>query len=511
MRSRRVLGWLCLAVMIAATAACTPAGDASGTGSQGTASAVESAAYELTLPYSAKDVLNPYTAKTKQNQELAHLLFDPLVKASDTFEPVYYLAKRITQNGKTLTVELNTAAFTDGSPLTASDVLYSIRQAQAEGSCYRSKLSNIASAGIGENGQIVLQLAHDDPSYAVNLDFPIIKADTADLRNGNFLPIPPVGCGRYTLQTENNTASLQANPRYYRGTVERQSISLVNCPDNDSLQHYLSIEAVNLIYSDLSDGVIPKLAGASTKTPSSSLVYLGVNGQAGPMTSPQLRQAVSFALDRRQICESAFFGYAEPATSLFHPRWSALGGLSSMDPDANEQLAVAYLEELGYNTLDEDGYRVRADGKGLTLRLLYNSENTARAAMANQAVIQLKRCGIRVEPEGVSFEEYGRRLQNGSFDLYLGEVRLANSMDVYPLFHTPGVVYGLPEESSAAAAFAAYYSGETDLLGAVSAFVSEMPFLPLCYRNGVIVSAGGVAPSLPYSTSDLYNGIEQLP
>ena len=510
MRRRRGLCLLCAAVMLAVTAACSDGGDAGGTESHATASQADEAVYELTLPFSAKDVLNPYTAKTKQNQELAHLLYDPLVKASDAFEPIYYLAKQVVQTDKTLEISLNKAAFTDGSALTAEDVIYSIRQAQAEGSRYVSKLSNIASAYIGESGNVIIQLTHDDPYFAVNLDFPIIKSDTADLRNDNFLPIPPIGCGRYTLQTEKGVSSLQANPNYYRGQITLQTIGLVDCPDNDSLNHYLSIEKINMIYSDLSDVTIPKLAGTSTKTLSSSLVYLGANGQYGPLTSPQLRLAVSFSLDRSQISESAFFGYAEPATSLFHPKWAAIGGLKSIDESANEQLAVAYLEELGYNILDEDGYRVNSLGNRLTLSLLYNKENNARAAVANQVAIQLKRCGIQLQPEGVTFEEYAQRLSSGSFDLYIGEVRLSNSMDVYPLFNTPGIVYGIPTESAAAEAFQSYYRGETDLLGAVSAFVSEMPFLPLCYRNGVILSSSAVAPALHYSTSDLYNDIELL-
>ncbi|MBP5617930.1 MAG: hypothetical protein J6X61_02105, partial [Clostridia bacterium] len=69
---------------------------------------------------------------------------------------------------------------------------------------------------------------------------------------------------------------------------------------------------------------------------------------------------------------------------------------------------------------------------------------------------------------------------------------------------------GLPAQSQAADAFQAYFDGQADLLSAISAFMSEMPFLPLCYRNGVILSTEAVQPLLAYSPSDLFNGIEQL-
>ena len=507
---RRVGCVLCAALLVLSLAACGE----SGSGGKHTASVTSQqkgpVVSDLTLPYSAKDVLNPYLAKTKQNQELSHLLYDPLVKATATFDAENFLAEEVRQEGKALTVTLRAATFTDGAPLTADDVVYSLTKAKAEGSLYAEKLSNVASVHAVDSRTVGLELTYGDPNFAVNLDCPIIRKDSDTLTDQNNLPLPPIGCGRYTLVSDADGAHLAANPAYYRGTIGLTEIQLVDCPDEDSLSHYLSIEKISMVYSDLSDAAIPKLTGVTTTTVSATLVYLGVNNARGLTGDSRLRQAVSFALDRKALSEDAFFGYALPAANLFHPAWSVIGGLRSIDEQPNEQLTVAYLEELGYNSLDGQGFRVNAAGERLTLRLLYNQENAARATAADRIVRQLQRFGIAIERQCVSFEEYRRLLQNGQFDLYLGEVRLANSMDVYPLFHKEGVVYGLPAECEAKAAFDAYYAGEGDLLSAVSAFVSEMPFLPLCYRGGVILSSEAVAPLLKYSPSDLFNGIEQI-
>ena len=43
----------------------------------------------LSLPFSATDSLNPYVAVTKVNQELSMLMYDPLIKLNEKFEPVY--------------------------------------------------------------------------------------------------------------------------------------------------------------------------------------------------------------------------------------------------------------------------------------------------------------------------------------------------------------------------------------------------------------------------------------
>lgn len=506
---RKATALLCAFVMLLALCACKPDGQESGAASSTASGKPHQASTTVTLPYSAKDVLNPYLAKTKQNQELSNLLYDPLVKVDDTFEPVYFLAQSVEQTDKKISVRLNSATFTDGSPVTADDVVYSLKQARAEGSNYRSRLSNVVNCYAVDSMSLVIEIGHYDPFYVNNLDFPIIKSGTAGLKDDNNISVAPIGCGRYALQS-GKSYYLAANKSYYRTEVKLSTIELVNCPDEDSLSHYLSIGKISFVYSDLSDSVIPKFAGTTTKTPSTSLVYLGVNCQNGLLADAKMRLAISFGIERQAICEDAYFGYAQPATSLFHPKWSEIGGLESIDSSQNIKLAVAYLEELGYNDLDADGYRLNEKGDRLTLRLLYNSDNSARAAAANKITAQLKKCGLAVEQVSTDFDGYRSLLESGSFDLYIGEVRLSNSMDLYPVLTSRTAVYGIPEQSAAVTAFLNFYSGETDLLSAVSAFVSEMPFLPLCYRDGVIISDKRIAQVISYSPSDLYNNIESL-
>lgn len=506
---RKIAAFVCGLVMLFSLSACKPNGqDSTDTPSTQSGQQTESKV-SVTLPYTAKDLLNPYLAKTKQNQELSNLLYDPLIKVDDSFEPIYFLAEKVEQTNKKIVVRLRSATFTDGAPVTSDDVIYSIKQAKADGSNYRSRLSNIVNCYAVDSLSLVIEIGHADPYYINNLDFPVIKSGTASLKNENNISVAPIGCGRYTLQSGKGYF-LAANKNYYRGDIKLDTIELVDCPDEDSLSHYLSIGKISLVYSDLSDSVIPKLTGATTKTPSTCLVYLGVNSHNGLLSDPKMRMAISFGVDRKAVCNNAYFGYAQPATSLFHPKWSSIGGLESIDSLQNINLAVAYLEDLGYNTLDTEGYRLNEKGERLTLRLLYNSENSARAAAANKITAQLKKCGLAVEQVSADFNEYRRLLETGSFDIYIGEVRLSNSMDLYPVLIERAAVYGMPEQSQAAAAFLSYYSGESDLLSAVSAFVSEMPFIPLCYRDGVILSDKKIAQVISYSPSDLYNNIESL-
>ena len=84
----------------------------------------------VNLLYSYGDSFNPYTAKTAFNRELSSLLYDSLIKTDNNFDIVYILASSAEIKDKTCTVKLKDATFTDGSAVTANDVIYSYKLAK---------------------------------------------------------------------------------------------------------------------------------------------------------------------------------------------------------------------------------------------------------------------------------------------------------------------------------------------------------------------------------------------
>ena len=131
----------------------------------------------LTLLYSATDSFNPYTLKTDVNRQLVKLLYEPLVKLNNEFEPINALAQQVSVNGNTCTVELKKAKMSDGSFLTAEDVVYSFNLAKASSTSYGAQLYGITSAK-AQGDSVVFSLSNQDPYCANVLNFPIIKKDS---------------------------------------------------------------------------------------------------------------------------------------------------------------------------------------------------------------------------------------------------------------------------------------------------------------------------------------------
>ena len=102
----------------------------------------------ITLLYSAADGFNPYTVKTEINRNLCKLIYEPLVKLDNEFNPIFSIAENVNLDGKNCIVKIKTVKFSDGTDVTADDVVYSFNLAKNSQSGYASKLYNIGSASV---------------------------------------------------------------------------------------------------------------------------------------------------------------------------------------------------------------------------------------------------------------------------------------------------------------------------------------------------------------------------
>jgi len=484
-----------------------------------------SGGYNMQLIFDQTDSFNPFLAESKQNRELCLLLFDPLITLDQNFSPVYKIAESATLGGKTCTIKLKTINFSDGSALTSADVLYSLGLAK-ESENYKLKLSNVAAGSAVDSKTLVITLEKADPYFINLLDFPIIKSGSDTLKSIDNIPLPPIGCGRYTLNETQN--GLVANEGYYGGAMNIKKIGLINAPDAESAEHYISAGAVSVCYDDYSDSSVPRMSGIKKTVPLNNLVYLGINMKNTFLRDKYLRYAISSAINREAITEDGYYGNATPAKGPFNPLWKEAEGFQTLQIQNNNKIAIENLEKIGYNSIDNEGYRLTSSGKRISLSLLVNSDNSARVAVGNAIVKQLAAVGIEVKLKAVPYAEYLSLLKSGSFELYLAEVRLLNNMDLSQLVVSGGSMnFGVSSKEpvsddlsdnaapadpdginlTAASAVSGFYAGKYTLGDVAAAFISEMPIVPLCYRSGVIMFTHKLSAEPICSESDIFSNI----
>ncbi len=439
------------------------------------------------VAYSADDTLNPYTAVTEVNVNLASLMYTGLFRLDGGFTPQPALAQQHSQPDAThIEVTLSGAVFSDGSPVGIQDVLASYRSARASAH-YKTLLDNVIAA-TEQKGRIVFTLRAADPNALACLTFPIYKASTATDAVGQ----APLGTGPYVLKYEEDTALLQANPQL--AEPHYRTIGLRHLPNAEKMYYGLTSGSITYYYNDLNTGDIPRVTGASAAVDMNSLVFLGVNSAREGLNNSTVRQALSALVDRKALAAATYAGWAGAATAPFHPRWSAMADIGGVADTRDLAGAVSLLESVGYGS-----------GKGhkkLSLELIYSNEGGFRTAAAERLRSEFEGAGIQLTVTPLAYGEYIKRLAAGRYDLYIGEMRLAANMDLTPLWQ-----YGVDKSGAAVTAYTQYRAGEKTLAEFCEAFTADMPYIPLCWRSGFAAYDRRLATVTPHGY-DPYYGIE---
>lgn len=471
----------------------------------------------FSLTFNANDSLNPYEAQDKINLYLSDLLFDSLVTVDNTMTAQYAIAEKIELSGTTCVVHVRRdISFSDGSKLSGADVRFSMQRAMAKSAEFKAKLSNVASVSLDDNYTLRITLKTPDLLFANNLDFPVIKQGTEPAIskvNGKIKNIePPVGSGRYVYAVEDAIPKLKENTKH-REKVKAgiTEIRLYDMPDIDAMRHSVEIGTVSYIYNDLSDGKLDKINVDLGKVQTTNLVYLGLNSASSVLQEPKLREAVLLLINKQTVAEQSYAGYAQAADTPFHPDFAPLKGLSAAKKGVDRDAAVALLAEAGYDRTDTDGVRTK-EGSRLTLKLAVNKENDFRSQAATAISENLKAAGISVEIVSVDYKTYLSNINGLQCDMYIGEINVGNNFDLSPILKAggsaaAGIATAVPETGKA---YDAYRAGSGTLQAFLNQFFTDIPFVPLCYRNGMAAYVRGFEVAPTATVSDIFSNIEQM-
>lgn len=450
----------------------------------------------FSLAYSRDDTLDPYAAATEVNLGLAGLLYDSLTVIDDRFAPINSLAGEVRQTDSThwVAVLKSGARFSDGSAVTAADVTASFQRAKSSAN-YRVLLSNVSSAdGNAKTNEITFTLSSPDPNAAACFSFPIFKNGTATGAAGK----APLGGGLYTLEEGDGGLTLVANP--HSGKSPRYTtVSLRHLPNTDTMFYGLASGNITYYYDDLQSGTIPRVSGASAAVDMNALIYLGINNGRSSLADVRVRQALSRLIDRKMLAASACSGWALAATMPFHPAWSGTESIETPSGSRDLSGAVELLEQAGFGT--------GTDVQPLAIELIYSNEGGSRSAIAEQIRAELEGAGVQVTVAPLSYSEYKSRLSAGSYDLYIGEIRLAANMSLEPLL-TGAASFGVPRDGAAAAAYSRYLTGEISLEEFVQTFNEDLPYIPLCWRCGFAAFDRRLSVVTPHGYNPFY-GMDQ--
>lgn len=318
---------LCLAL-----AAC--AGDDSGSGGGSSASGgssgepVKGGALRFARSLDAEAGLNPINAPNNGSIFTIQQVFDQLVEVGDGDTPVPGLAEswEKSKNGLEWTFHLRDAQFSNGDPVTAADVKFSIdRFADPEVNVNYATLGKaIKSVDVVDPKTVKITLSQVDGPFLDNLAMfaaaIVPKKVVEDVGDKKFAE-QPVGSGPFMVKefTRGQRTVLVRNPRYWRkGQPYLDEVVFEFVPDANTRTLQLRSGEV-----DVADGLpynqVESLKGTDgiNVEVADSLKWDSIffNTSEAPLDEVEVRQALNYATPKEQILETVLFGNATVANS----------------------------------------------------------------------------------------------------------------------------------------------------------------------------------------------------
>ncbi|MBQ3054934.1 MAG: ABC transporter substrate-binding protein [Oscillospiraceae bacterium] len=418
------------------------------------------------VAYFRERTVNPLTTRVGANLALFRLVYEGLFELTETFEAVPILCDTYEQNGNVWTFTLRGVTFSDGTALTAQDVVHSFTLAQAPASAYAGRFSNIESfRALGESAVEVVTRAPNAELPAL-LDIPIIKESDAAVA---------LGTGRYQFLYEDGQEVLLRAPQHAEVALPYDRIEICAVGSEEQLAKELQNGAVSIAAVDITATGSVSWGGNCDRLdyPTTTMQYIGFNTARKALRSSNVRRAIACAIDREAVAGNDYSGFADAATLPIHP--NSAKTIKTIEPQ------LAYSPETATANLSAAGR------EELSVSLLVNNENPSKVSAAQRIAESLKTANITATVETVSWEEFVARLTAKDFDLYLGEVALSADFDVTSLIAPGGALNygGFVSESLSQAIYAARAEGKREEF--LRGFVEEVPFAPVLFKRETLL------------------------
>lgn len=276
-------------------------------------------------------------------------------------------------------------------------------------------------------------LTHLSHSGGAIISPKVIDEDYEAAKNGREIGAvvseKPTGTGYFKFDswTPGSEIKLVRNDDYWGDKAHVDSVTFRVVPESTTRNADLERGFVQIV-----DNVQPNEVQALndsdfasvTQTASTALTFIGFNTEKAPFDDARVRQAISKLVNKQEIIDGIYNGFAIPAEGPLAPK--VVGYSDSLKGyDYDPEGAIALLKEAGY----EDGFDI----------VFWTNDNPQRVETAVYLQDVLKEYNINIEIKQLEFGAYIENLRAGEHNLYM--LSWSNSLadgdnGLYSLFHS---------------------------------------------------------------------------
>ena len=401
---------------------------------QGTIAILTPASESRIAMYNPKS-FDPLASSDEDVVYLNQLIYGYLFRLDEGLNITPDLVEEYIPNRETASVEIKLydgLRFSDGSRLSASDVVFTIDTIRYTGkkSPYFNYVSKIADVEITGTNSLVIKFFDPYNAALDNLVFPIVSEDDyniSDLR---------VGSGPYKYGDYNPERSLELVPNeYYHGVNPTVSVIINIVKNKDILAGLVTMDDVTAYISSdpASDNIAQDKSLRCRYIPSGELEYLGFNCNNPMLSDNRIRQAIAYAIDVEEILRDDYSGSVLSSDSLYYPQFLGVNDENSISYDPKK--ASEILASMDYKDTNEDKFVETPEGEAITLKLLVDNSQITRKDAAATIVKNLAAVGIKVEVIALDKNELLNVLKAGTFDMFIAGINLDKQFKMSELFN----------------------------------------------------------------------------
>jgi peptide/nickel transport system substrate-binding protein len=396
------------------------------------------------------DSLNPFSGYLASSYEIYSLNYTRLTDyglKDFSATPSLATSWESTPDGLTWTYHLKAGTkFSDGTPLTAKDVVYSfdrVRNGKYEQTNYGNYVASITSVTAPDDTTVVMKVKEPTPvmlhPWVYILPEHVWKSiSEKQVKHFANEPGPEgiVGSGPFVVK-EHKTGQfirLERNPNYWGPKPNIDELVFRVFQNKDSQAQALRRGEIDFA-EDLSANVFNSLKGAKGITTKAAIGpnfdELSFNtgaaldtgkpiGDGHPaLKDKRVRLALAHAVDIKTLIDKVYGGYAQVPTGIIPAEYKTM----DYDPGASRYtfdiaLANKMLDEAGYKK-GKDGVRTMPDGSRPLKFRLFGRSNSAESKQTVQFIAGwFKQVGVIAQIKIVSEDALTSIIGDGKFDMF---------------------------------------------------------------------------------------------
>jgi peptide/nickel transport system substrate-binding protein len=323
------VGLSALAVTVVAAACGSSGGSAAPSGGGGTSGGATGPSQStLVIANAVKvDTLDPAQNSVNESIWLDQNLYSRLLQPNSTgtgLLPDLASSWNISKNALKYTFHLRTDAdFSNGTPVTAADVVYSINRSKNTKGGWGFLLTAVKKVTASDPHTVVITLSQPHAPLLADLAmyaYSIVPAALVKAQGSGFWQ-HPIGSGPFEVSSysPDSEVDLAANPHFYGTKPKIKTVKIMIVPNDNTRVLMLESKKADIIENPPGNLVdeINKTPGLSVQLfPSTRVDFIQLDEHYAPLKNVYVRQALNYALDRSAIVKLAYQGHATPGASF---------------------------------------------------------------------------------------------------------------------------------------------------------------------------------------------------